>query len=176
MKCLKVLFLLPLLTACIDQQFPAGLVDSIYGDGGAPIMIDRPTAPSYGWHHGRHGGYNHFDYGRHAGYNNNWGGYASRSGPSCPSGTVLDGHGCRITNPSLRRPGGDGYINPYPNGNNHYSNAGWHRPNNYNHHHNNWGAAGGHQVGHPGYFGRPNHSDRPHWNHDNGNATHHHRR
>ena len=36
--------------------------------------------------------------------------------PSCPSGTVLDGRGCRITDSSKPRPGGDGYINPCSNG------------------------------------------------------------
>lgn len=36
--------------------------------------------------------------------------------PSCPSGTVLDSRGCRVTDPSKRRPGGDGYSNPCPSG------------------------------------------------------------
>ena len=36
--------------------------------------------------------------------------------PSCPSGSVLDGRGCRVTDPSKRRAGGDGYMNPCPGG------------------------------------------------------------
>ena len=36
--------------------------------------------------------------------------------PSCPSGSVMDGRGCRVTDSSKRRPGGDGYINPCSGG------------------------------------------------------------
>ena len=36
--------------------------------------------------------------------------------PSCPSGTVFDGSHCKITDSNLKRPGGDGNINPCPRG------------------------------------------------------------
>ncbi|MDD2943842.1 MAG: hypothetical protein PHC51_12860 [bacterium] len=36
--------------------------------------------------------------------------------PNCPSGTVFTGNTCRITDNKLRRPGGDGNINPCPKG------------------------------------------------------------
>jgi len=36
--------------------------------------------------------------------------------PSCPSGTVYDGRTCKITDNRLKRPGGDGNINPCPKG------------------------------------------------------------
>ncbi len=36
--------------------------------------------------------------------------------PSCPSGSSFDGRSCNITDNRLRRPGGDGRINPCPSG------------------------------------------------------------
>lgn len=36
--------------------------------------------------------------------------------PSCPSGTQYDGRHCKIIDQKLRRPGGDGNINPCPKG------------------------------------------------------------
>lgn len=36
--------------------------------------------------------------------------------PSCPSGTQFNGRHCRIVNQGLRKPGGDGNINPCPKG------------------------------------------------------------
>lgn len=36
--------------------------------------------------------------------------------PSCPFGTVMDSRGCKIIDPKMRRPGGDGYINPCSSG------------------------------------------------------------
>lgn len=36
--------------------------------------------------------------------------------PSCPSGSVFDGQHCKITDNRLKRPGGDGNINPCPKG------------------------------------------------------------
>lgn len=36
--------------------------------------------------------------------------------PSCPAGTNFTGNSCVITDPKLRRPGGDGRINPCPSG------------------------------------------------------------
>lgn len=36
--------------------------------------------------------------------------------PSCPSGTQYDGRHCKITDSKLKRPGGDGNINPCPKG------------------------------------------------------------
>ena len=36
--------------------------------------------------------------------------------PNCPSGTQFDGRHCKIIDQRLRRPGGDGNINPCPKG------------------------------------------------------------
>ena len=36
--------------------------------------------------------------------------------PSCPAGTKFDGRHCKIIDQRLRRPGGDGNINPCPKG------------------------------------------------------------
>jgi len=36
--------------------------------------------------------------------------------PNCPSGTVYTGRTCKITDNSLKKPGGDGNINPCPKG------------------------------------------------------------
>jgi|GEM_PF-6864729 len=36
--------------------------------------------------------------------------------PNCPSGTELVGRACKITDSRLRKPGGDGNINPCPSG------------------------------------------------------------
>jgi hypothetical protein len=36
--------------------------------------------------------------------------------PSCPSGTTFNGQHCIINDPSLKRKGGDGKINPCPKG------------------------------------------------------------
>ena len=36
--------------------------------------------------------------------------------PSCPAGTQYDGRHCKITDQKLRKPGGDGNINPCPRG------------------------------------------------------------
>ena len=36
--------------------------------------------------------------------------------PNCPSGTVYTGRTCKITDSSLKKPGGDGNINPCPKG------------------------------------------------------------
>ena len=36
--------------------------------------------------------------------------------PSCPSGTRFDGKSCIITDSRLKKPGGDGRINPCPKG------------------------------------------------------------
>jgi len=36
--------------------------------------------------------------------------------PSCPPGSVFTGSSCKITDSRLRRPGGDGNINPCPKG------------------------------------------------------------
>jgi len=36
--------------------------------------------------------------------------------PSCPSGSSFDGRSCNITDNRLKRPGGDGRINPCPSG------------------------------------------------------------
>lgn len=36
--------------------------------------------------------------------------------PSCPAGTVFTGRTCKITDSKLRKPGGDGNINPCPKG------------------------------------------------------------
>lgn len=36
--------------------------------------------------------------------------------PNCGSGTVFDGHGCKIVDSRLKKPDGDGYINPCKNG------------------------------------------------------------
>lgn len=36
--------------------------------------------------------------------------------PSCPAGTRADGRSCVIVDQSLRKPGGDGRINPCPKG------------------------------------------------------------
>lgn len=41
---------------------------------------------------------------------------SSGSTPACPSGTRFDGQSCIITDSRLRRPGGDGRINPCPKG------------------------------------------------------------
>jgi len=36
--------------------------------------------------------------------------------PNCPAGTRYDGSHCKITDQKLRKPGGDGNINPCPKG------------------------------------------------------------